>query len=118
MALLDDLVKKLIRKYCKQCITEPSVAIENLQKTFHISSLVTGRTIEYLNIKLRGALFEADIPVIMRLHNQLTNQIKAFPDMIKAYNTSYENLLNEEEIKMARSDIQILSPMSPDEDKT
>ena len=108
----DELVKKLIKKYYKQCITEAGVAIENLQKAFHVSSLVAGKAIEYLNNKLA----EADIPVIMGLHNQLSAQVKAVPDMIKAPNTAYDNLRNEEEIKMARGGIQILSSMDADED--
>ena len=113
----DELVKKLIKKYYKQCITEAGVAIENLQKAFHVSSLVAGKAIEYLNNKLRGVLAEADIPVIMGLHNQLSTQVKAVPDMIKALNTAYDNLRNEEEIKMARGGQQILSSMDADEDE-
>ena len=35
--------------------------------------------------------------------------------MIKALNTAYDNLRNEEEIKMARGGIQILSSMDADE---
>lgn len=112
----DDLVKKLIKKYYGQCITEAGVAIENLQKAFHVSNLVAGKAIEYLNNKLRGVLAEADIPVIMNMHAQLSNQVKTVPDMIKALNTAYDNLRNEEEIKMARGGIQILSSMDADED--
>lgn len=112
----DDLVKKLIKKYYNQCITEAGVAIENLQKAFHVSNLVAGKAIEYLNNKLRGVLAEADIPVIMNMHAQLSNQVKTVPDMIKALNTAYDNLRNEEEIKMARGGIQILSSMDADED--
>ena len=113
----DDLVKKLIKKYYNQCITEAGVAIENLQKAFHVSNLVAGKAIEYLNNKLRGVLAEADIPVIMNMHAQLSNQVKTVPDMIKSLNTAYENLRNEEEIKMARGGIQILSSMDADEDE-
>ena len=53
----------------------------------------------------------------MGLHNQLSTQVKAVPDMIKALNTAYDNLRNEEEIKMARGGIQILSSMDADEDE-
>ena len=113
----DELVKKLIRKYYNQCITEAGVAIENLQKAFHVSNLVAGKAIEYLNNKLRGVLSDADIPIIMGMHSQLSNQVKTVPDMIKALNTAYDNLRNEEEIKMARGGIQILSSMDADEDE-
>lgn len=112
----DDLVKRLIKRYYKQCITEAGVAIENLQKSFHVSSLVAGKAIEYLNNKLRGVLAEDDIPVIMGMHTQLAAQVKQVPDLIKALTTAYDNLRNEEEIKMARGGMQILSSMDADED--
>lgn len=112
----DALVRKLIKKYYNQCITEAGVAIENLQKAFHVSNLVAGKAIEYLNNKLRGVLAEGDIPIIMNMHSQLSNQVKTVPDMIKALNTAYDNLRNEEEMKLARGGIQILSSMDADED--
>lgn len=112
----DDLVKRLIKRYYKQNITEAGVTIENLQKAFHVSNLTINKALEYLNNKLRGVLADADIPVIMNLQNQLSNQVKAVPDMIKALNQAYDNLRSEEEIKMARGGIQILSSMDADED--
>ena len=78
--------------------------------------LTINKALEYLNNKLRGVLADADIPVIMNLQNQLSNQVKAVPDMIKALNQAYDNLRSEEEIKMARGGIQILSSMDADED--
>lgn len=112
----DALVKKLIKRYYNQNITEAGVTIENLQKAFHVSNLAINKAIEHLNNKLRGVVAEADIPVIMGLQNQLANQVKAVPDMIKALNQAYDNLRSEEEIKMARGGIQILSSMDADED--
>lgn len=112
----DALVKRLIKRYYKQNITEAGVAIENLQRAFHVSNLAIGKAIEFLNNKLRGVMAEADIPTILGLQNQLASQVKAVPDMIKALNQAYDNLRNEEEIKMARGGIQILSSMDADED--
>lgn len=112
----DDLVKRLIKRYYKQNITEAGVTIENLQKAFHVSNLTINKALEYLNNKLRGVLADGDIPIIMNLQNQLSNQVKAVPDMIKALNQAYDNLRSEEEVKMARGGIQILSSMNADED--
>ena len=113
----DTLVKRLIKRYYNQNITEAGVTIENLQKAFHVSNLAINKAIEYLNNKLLGALSEADIPNILSVQNQLSNQVKSVPDMIKALNQAYDNLRNEEEIKMARGGIQILSSMDADEDE-
>jgi hypothetical protein len=112
----DDLVKRLIKRYYKQNITEAGVTIENLQKAFHVANLTINKALEYLNNKLRGVLADGDIPIIMNLQNQLSNQVKAVPDMIKALNQAYDNLRSEEEIKMARGGVQILSSMDADED--
>lgn len=113
----DELVKRLIKRYYKQCITEAGVTIENLQKAFHISGLVVSKAMEFLNNKLHGQLTQEDIPVIMNMHSQLAAQVKGVPDMIKSLNTAYDNLRTEEEIKMARGGMQILSSMDADEDE-
>lgn len=112
----DDLVKRLIKRYYKQNITEAGVTIENLQKAFHVSNLTINKALDYLNNKLRGVLADGDIPIIMNLQNQLSNQAKDVPDRIKALNQAYDNLRSEEEVKMARGGIQILSSMNADED--
>ena len=112
----DPLVQKLIYKYYKQNITEAGVTIENLNKALHICNLAADKIIEFLNNKLRGAISADDIPAMMGTIQNVSNQIKLIPDLVKSLKIAYENLRTEEEVKMARGGIQILSSMDADED--
>ena len=112
----DPLVWKLIQKYYKQNITEAGVTIENLQKALHVCNLSAEKVIEYLNNKLRGVLSPEDIPSVMGMIQNVSSQVKLIPDLVKSLKVAYENLQSEEEIKMARGGIQILSSMDADDD--
>jgi len=112
----DPLVQKLIKRYYKQNITEAGVTIENLEKALHVCNLGAEKVIEYLNNKLRGILAPEDIPVMMGMIQNVSNQVKIIPDLVKSLKVAYENLRNEEEVQMARGGIQILSSMDADED--
>lgn len=112
----DELVWKIAKRYYKQCITEAGITIENLNKALHVCNLAADRIIEYLNNKLRGVIAPEDIPNILGMINNVSGQVKAIPDLVKSLNQAYDNLRNEEEIKMARGGIQILSSMNADEE--
>ena len=112
----DELVWKIAKRYYKQCITEAGITIENLNKALHVCNLAADRIIEYLNNKLRGVIAPEDIPSILGMINNVSGQVKAIPDLVKSLNQAYDNLRNEEEIKMARGGIQILSSMDADEE--
>lgn len=112
----DELVWKIAKRYYKQCITEAGITIENLNKALHVCNLAADRIIEYLNNKLRGVIAPEDIPSILSMISNVSGQVKAIPDLVKSLNQAYDNLRNEEEIKMARGGIQILSSMDADEE--
>lgn len=112
----DELVWKIAKRYYKQCITEAGITIENLNKALHVCNLAADRIIEYLNNKLRGVIAPEDIPSILGMISNVSGQVKAIPDLVKSLNQAYDNLRNEEEIKMARGGIQILSSMDADEE--
>lgn len=111
----DELVLKLVKKYYNQNIGEAGVTIENLQKTLHISNLAANKIIEYLNNKLRGNTAPEDIPVILQMIQNVSSQVKAIPDLVKSLKIAYDNLRNEEEIKLARGGVQILSSMDAED---
>ncbi len=111
----DDLVQKLIKKYYNQNIGEAGVTIENLQKTLHICNLSANKILEFLNNKLRGAISPEDIPTVLGMIQNVSNQIKTIPDLVKSLKVAYDNLRTEEEIKLARGGMQILSSMDADE---
>lgn len=112
----DELVWKIAKRYYKQCITEAGITIENLNKALHVCNLAADRIIEYLNNKLRGVIAPEDIPSMLGMISNVSGQVKAIPDLVKSLNQAYDNLRNEEEIKMARGGIQILSSMDADEE--
>lgn len=111
----DDLVQKLIKKYYNQNIGEAGVTIENLQKTLHICNLSANKILEFLNNKLRGAISPEDIPTVLGMIQNVSNQIKTIPDLVKSLKVAYDNLRTEEEIKLARGGMQILSSMDADD---
>ena len=52
----------------------------------------------------------------MGMIQNVSSQVKLIPDLVKSLKVAYENLRSEEEIKMARGGIQILSSMDADDD--
>lgn len=111
----DALVQKLIKKYYNQNIGEAGVTIENLQKTLHICNLSANKILEFLNNKLRGSISPEDIPTVLGMIQNVSNQIKTIPDLVKSLKVAYDNLRTEEEIKLARGGMQILSSMDADD---
>lgn len=114
----DALVQKLIKKYYNQNIGEAGVTIENLQKTLHICNLSADKILEFLNNKLRGAISPEDIPTVLGMIKTVSDQIKTIPDLVKSLKVAYDNLRTEEEIKLARGGMQILSSMDADDNES
>jgi hypothetical protein len=112
----DDLVWKIAKRYYKQNITEAGVTIENLNKALHVCNLAADRIIDYLNNKLRGVIAPEDIPTVLGMISNVSGQVKAIPDLVKSLRVAYDNLATEEEVKIARGGIQILSSMDADEE--
>lgn len=111
----DALVEKLIVKYYKQNITEAGVAVEVLQKSIHLSTLMANKINEILANKYKN-LKEEDIGTVLSLMDIVSNKIKDIPNLVKSINQAYENLRSEEETNYARGGVQILSSMDADED--
>ena len=111
----DALVEKLIVKYYKQNITEAGVAVEVLQKSIHLSTLMANKINEILATKYKN-LKEEDIGTVLSLMDNVANKIKDIPNLVKSINQAYENLRSEEETNYARGGVQILSSMDADED--
>lgn len=111
----DALVEKLIVKYYKQNITEAGVAVEVLQKSIHLSTLMANKINEILAAKYKN-LKEEDIGTVLSLMDNVANKIKDIPNLVKSINQAYENLRSEEETNYARGGVQILSSMDADED--
>lgn len=111
----DALVEKLIVKYYKQNITEAGVAVEVLQKSIHLSTLMANKINEILAAKYK-TLKEEDIGTVLSLMDNVASKIKDIPNLVKSINQAYENLRSEEETNYARGGVQILSSMDADED--
>lgn len=112
----DALVKKLIKKYYTQNITEAGVALEALQKSVHLVSIAATKINDVLNSKLQNDLGEDGITTILQLMQTVSKQIQEIPSLTKAIGTAYENLRNEQEEQLARGGKNILSSMIADDD--
>lgn len=112
----DLLVKKLIKKYYTQNITEAGVALEALQQSVHLVSVAATKINQVLNNKLQNELGEDGIATILQLMQTVSKQIQEIPSLTKAIGTAYENLRNEQEEQLARGGKSILSSMIADDD--
>lgn len=112
----DALVRKLIKKYYTQNITEAGVALEALQKSVHLVSIAATKINDVLNSKLQNDLGEDGITTILQLMQTVSKQIQEIPSLTKAIGTAYENLRNEQEEQLARGGKNILSSMIADDD--
>lgn len=113
--LLDKLMMKIIERYYEQCITVAGRAIENILRTLHVCELATTKVLNILNQKLQGDITNDDINIILGLIDNTTKRAKDMPDTMKALNTAYENLRNEEETQLARGGTKILSSMDAEQ---
>ena len=112
----DALVKKLIKKYYTQNITEAGVALEALQQSVHLVSIAATKINQVLNNKLQNELEEDNVSTILQLMQNVSKQIQEIPSLTKAIGTAYENLRNEQEEQLARGGKNILSSMIADDD--
>lgn len=111
----DKLMMKIIDRYYDQCITVAGRAIENILRTLHVCELATTKVLNILNQKLQGDITNDDINIILGLIDNTTKRAKDMPDTMKALNTAYENLRNEEETQLARGGAKILSSMDAEQ---
>ncbi len=111
----DTLMMKIIERYYEQCITVAGRAIENILRTLHVCELATTKVLDILNQKLKGDITNDDINIILNLIDNTTKRAKDMPDTMKALNTAYENLRNEEETQLARGGTKILSSMDAEQ---
>lgn len=112
----DALVKKLIKKYYTQNITEAGVALEALQQSVHLVSIAATKINQVLNNKLQNELEEDNVSTILQIMQNVSKQIQEIPSLTKAIGTAYENLRNEQEEQLARGGKNILSSMIADDD--
>ena len=113
--LPDKLMMRIIERYYEQCITVAGRAIENILRTLHVCELATTKVLNILNQKLQGDITNDDINIILGLIDNTTRRAKDMPDTMKALNTAYENLRNEEETQLARGGTKILSSMDAEQ---
>lgn len=113
--LPDKLMMRIIERYYEQCITVAGRAIENILRTLHVCELATTKVLDILNQKLKGDITNDDINIILNLIDNTTKRAKDMPDTMKALNTAYENLRNEEETQLARGGAKILSSMDAEQ---
>ena len=110
----DILVSKLIKRYYDNAVGPAGIAIENLLRALHTTSVVANKCNELLSNKLAAGVTDQDIPAIIATINNLSSQIKEIPNLQKALNTAKDNLRYEEEQKLARGGISVLSSMKAD----
>ena len=110
----DLLVSKLIKRYYDNAVGPAGIAIENLLRALHTTSVVANKCNELLSNKLAAGVTDQDIPAIIATINNLSSQIKEIPNLQKALNTAKDNLRYEEEQKIARGGISVLSSMKAD----
>lgn len=111
----DSLVTKLINKYYLSNITEAGVALEALHKSIHLVSIAVVKINDLLNESLSKGIERDEVPGILSLIDGVSKRVSEIPNLTKSLSTAYDNLRNEEEEKLARGGVTILSSMNADE---
>lgn len=111
----DSLVLKIINKYKNISIGPAGLAIENLLRALHNASIIANKANDILTEKLTEGVVDQDIPTIVSTLNMITDQIKNIPKLQEALFIAKENLIREEEEKVARGGVKIISSMNADD---
>lgn len=74
----DILVSKLIKRYYDNAVGPAGIAIENLLRALHTTSVVANKCNELLSNKLAAGVTDQDIPAIIATINNLSSQIKKY----------------------------------------
>lgn len=111
----DILVTKLINRYKALAIGPAGLAIENLLRALHNASIIANKANDILTQKLSEGLTDQDVPSIVSTLNMITEQVKNIPKLQEALSIAKENLLREDEDRVARGGVAITSSMNADD---
>lgn len=108
----DSLVCKIIDKYYESNISEAGRVIENIQKGLHNINLSISAMNALLNERLQSGITIDDCKGILDLMNNVNEQSKELPQIMKRLQEARENLMNEEEAEISRGGQRTTSSMN------
>lgn len=111
----DLLVRRLIKKYNDQNITEAGKVVDNLLKAIHNENKIIDKYLTFLGAEIDcAATIEGAIQVdnIMQNINKIA---KSLPDLITSLNTAKQNLALEIQEEQSRGGGKVLSSMNAED---
>lgn len=112
------LVISLYHKYYEQNITEAGKVVENIIQGLHNINLSIGVINEIVNSKFKKLKInpeEEDISTILTLMNNVNQQSKELPAILKRLEEAKENLMYEKETQLSRGGNRVVSSMDAEE---
>lgn len=108
------LVRKLIRKYYEENITEAGRVVENMLQGLHNINLSINLINSLINEKLKSTITVEDSQIILTLMNNVNTQSKELPAILKRLEEAKENLMYEKETEISRGGSIVSSSMDAD----
>lgn len=108
------LVRKLIRKYYEENITEAGRVVENMLQGLHNINLSINLINSLINEKLKSTITVEDSQIILTLMNSVNTQSKELPAILKRLEEAKENLMYEKETEISRGGSIVSSSMDAD----
>lgn len=111
----DILVRKLIKQYNEENLTESGKVVDNLLKAIHNQNKVIDKYLEFLNGALESAATIEQTSQVVNLMSDLNKIAKDLPTLVNALNTAKNNLMYDIQEEQSRGGGKVLSSMNAED---
>lgn len=111
----DLLVRRLIKRYNDQNLTEAGRVIDNLLKAIHNENKVIDKYLTFLNAEIDSAATIETASQVANLMTDINKIAKALPELVSALNTAKQNLMLEIQEEQSRGGNKVLSSMNAED---
>lgn len=111
----DIVVKRLIKKYNDENLTEAGRVVDNLLKAIHNENKIIDKYLTFLNAEIENAATIDSAAQIAGLMANINKIAKDLPDLVGALNTAKQNLMYEIEEEQSRGGGKVLSSMNAED---
>lgn len=111
----DILVKRLIKRYNDENLTEAGRVVDNLLKAIHNENKIIDKYLTFLNAEIENTSTIDAAAQIAGLMGNINKIAKDLPDLVGALNTAKQNLMYEIEEEQSRGGGKVLSSMNAED---
>lgn len=111
----DLLVRRLIKRYNEQNLTEAGKVVDNLLKAIHNENKVIDKYLTFLGAEIDSAASIEGAVQVANLMQDINKIAKNLPDLITSLNTAKQNLALEIQEEQSRGGGKVLSSMNAED---